>query len=188
MAVQRVALPALVAWALLLSPSLPAAQEAGWAQAVDRLAQEKTLAESCAAILKTFADGAPMMRVQGERLYARARADMDGLVGLLVADLASERSPAETPELQHRLETVVAQRRGVCRHVDAAIGAALREQPGHAGAADLLTQGSGDSDSLLIEAAVQVWTAYGEADQAGRAAIIARIEAVRWLSYAEIPP
>ena len=70
----------------------------------------------------TFAERAPMARVQGERLYARAKADMDGLVRLLTADLATERSLAESPELQHRLEAVMAQRRALCRHVDAAVG------------------------------------------------------------------
>jgi hypothetical protein len=172
----------------LLSPWAPGvAGEADWPEAVDRLAREKTLAESCAAILKTFADGAPMARVQGERLYARARADVDGLVRLFIADLASERPLAESPELRHRLEAVVAQRRALCRHVDAAVGATLRAQPGRAGVADLLAQGSSDSKSFMIDAAVQIWNAYRQADQAGRAAIVARIEAVRWLPYGEIP-
>jgi hypothetical protein len=190
MAVPGVALLGLVACAaLLLSPSLAAIpQQAGWPQAVDRLAREKTLAEACAVVLKTFADGAPMARVQGERLYARARADMDGLVRLFIVDLASERPLADSSELQHRLEAVVAQRRALCRHVEAAVGAALREQAGHAEAADLLSQGSGDSERFLIDEAVQISRAYRLADQAGRAAIVARIEAARWLPYPEISP
>jgi hypothetical protein len=190
MAVRRVTLPALVACAaLLLWPSLPAVpQQAGGPQAVDHLAREKTLAEACAAVLKSHADGAPMARVQGERLYARARADMDGLVRLFIVDLASERPLAESAELQQRLEAVVAQRRALCRHVEATVGAALREEPGHAESADLLSQGSGDSERFLIDEAVQILRAYRQADPAGRAAIVARIEAVRWLPYAEIPP
>jgi hypothetical protein len=164
------------------------AQDAGWLPAVDLLAREKTLAEACAAILKTFADGVPMARVQGERLYARAKADMDGLVRLLIVDLAGERSPAESPELRQRLEAVIAQRRSLCRHVEGAVGTGLGRQTERAGAADLLAQGSDDSAGVTIEAAVRIWTAYRQADQAGRAAIVARIEAVRWLSYAELPP
>ena len=159
----------------------------GWPQAVDQLAREKTLAEACASILKTFADGAPMARVQGERLYARAEADMDGLVRLLIADLASERSPADIPELRQRLEAVPRQRQALCRHVDAAVGTALRQQPGRTSAAELLAQGSSDSAEFMIDAAVRIWQAYREADQVGRATIIARIEAVRWLPYAAVP-
>jgi hypothetical protein len=181
-------LPALACAALLLLAWMPAvAQDAAWPQAVDQLAREQTLAEACASVLKTFADGAPMARVQGERLYARAAADMDGLVRLLIADLAGERSPADMPEFRQRLEAVPKQRQALCGHVDATAGTALRQQPQRTSAADLLAQGSSASPGLMIDAAVQIWTAYRVADQAGRAAIIARIEAVRWLPYAEVP-
>jgi hypothetical protein len=170
------------------SPQMAAlAQDAGWPQALDQLAREKALAEGCASILKTFADGAPMARVQGERLYARAKADMDGLIELLLVDLANQRPLADAPALRHRLEAVVAQRRTLCRHVDAAVGTTLRQQSSGTGAADLLAEGSGDAPSSLIEAAVQIWQAYGDADQAGRAAIIGRIRAMRWVDYAEVP-
>jgi hypothetical protein len=94
-------LPALAACAALLVGSMAAqAQDLARPQAVEQLAREKTLAEACASILKTFVGDAPMARVQGERLYARAQAEMDGLVRLIVADLASEGSPAERPELR----------------------------------------------------------------------------------------
>jgi hypothetical protein len=182
-------LPVLAASAtlLLVTSVPPAAQDIGWPQAVDQLAREKTLAEACASILKTFAEGAPMARVQGERLYARAHADMDGLVRLFIADLAGERSPADSPELRQRLEAVPRQRRALCRHVDAAAGTALRRSPGRTAVAELLAKGSSDSVAFAGEAAVRIWQAYREANQVGRAAIIARIEAVRWLPYPEVP-
>jgi hypothetical protein len=187
---QRLAwLPALVACAaLLLAQQAPsAAQEAGWQPAVERLSREKTLAEGCVSILKTFGDDAPMARVQGQRLYARAKADLDGLIELLIVDLARQRPLADAPELRHRLEAVVAQRRTLCRQIDASVGTALRQHSGRTSAADLLAEGSGDALSSLIEAAVRIWQAYGDANQGGRAAIIARIEAMRWLDYAEVP-
>jgi hypothetical protein len=182
-------LPARVACAALLLPlSVPAvAEEIGWSQAVDQLAREKTLAEACASILKTFTGGAPMARVQGERLYARAEADVAGLVRLFIADLASQRSPADSPELRQRLETVPRQRRALCRHVEAAAGTTLRHQSGRTRAADLLAQGSSESSGSISDAAAQIWTAYREADQVGRATIIARIEAALWLVYADVP-
>jgi len=124
------------AWLLLLAtgaalmspPQMALAQGVSWRQALDRLAREKALAEGCASVLKIFADGAPMARVQGERLYARAKADADGLIALLLGDLADERSPADVPELRQRLEAMPRQRQALCRHVDLAIGAAAREQ------------------------------------------------------------
>jgi hypothetical protein len=181
-------LPALACAALSLLTWMPAvAQDAAWPQAVDQLAHEKTLAEGCASVLKTFADGTPMARVQGERLYARAAADMEGLVRLLIADLAGERSPADMPEFRQRLEAVPKQRQALCRHVDATAGTALRQQPERASAADLLAQGSSVSPGFMIDAAVRTWRAYREADQIGRASIVARIEATRWLPYSDVP-
>jgi hypothetical protein len=182
-------LPALVACAaLLLWSSMPAlAQEISWRQAVDRLSQEKIMAEGCASILKAFADDAPMARVQAQRLYARAQADMDGLIALFMVNLASERSPAETPDVMERLGTVLAQRRALCRHVDAAVGPALRQQPGRTRLADLLAEGSGGGASSMIDAAVQIWQAHRHADQRSREAIVFQIETTRWLAYAEVP-
>jgi hypothetical protein len=179
---------ALVGAALLLAPSVPAvAQNTGWRQATDRLAQEKGLAEGCASILKTFANDAPMARVQGQRLYARAKADVDGLIALLIVALAGERSPAEIPELRQRLDAILEQRRALCRHVGATAGTALRQQPGRAHLADLLAEASGATASSTTDSAVQIWQQYRLADQVEREAIIARIEAARWLAYAEVP-
>ena len=186
MATWRVsALLMLATWAALIA--WPSVADVGWRQAVDRLAQERALAEGCAEILKAFGDSAPMARVQGQRLYARARADADGLITLLTVDLAGERSPAEIPELRQRLEAVIEQRRALCRHVDAAIRTAARQPVERTRAADLLAEGSGAGASSLIEAAVQIWQAYRRADQARREAIIAALEAARWRAYAEVP-
>jgi hypothetical protein len=189
MAVRRVArllmLAVGAAVAAARSPAL--AQDASWQQAVDRLAQEKVLAERCASILKTFGDDAPMARVQGQRLYARARADMDGLVVLLIVDLAGERSPAEIPELRHQLETVPKQRQALCRHVDAAVGTTVRERSGRTGAVDPLAEGSGDAASSMIDAATEIWQAYRHSGQAGRETITSALEGTRWRDYAEVP-
>jgi hypothetical protein len=185
---ERAWLPAVAAGAALLLAAMPAlGQGLAWPLAVERLAREKTLAEACASVLKSLADDAPMARVQGERLYARAQADMDGAVRLIIADLASEGSPAERPELRHLLEAVPRQRQALCDHVAAAVGPALPDQPEHAGAADLLEEGRSKSAGAMSDAAVGIWQAYRAADQAERATIIARIEAARWLAYTDVP-
>ncbi len=185
----RVWLPMLVACAALhaVASMSAVAQDAAWPQAVAQLAREKTLAEACASVLKTFADGSPMDRVQGERLYARAAADMDGLVRLLIVDLAGERSPADMPELRQRLEAVPKQRQVLCLHVEAAAGTALRHRPDRTGAAELLAQGNNEAPGVTIDAAVRIWRAYRAADPVGQASILARIEATRWLPYADVP-
>jgi hypothetical protein len=175
---------------LLLAPLLGAAEEIGYREAVDRLAQERTLAESCASILKTFADDDPMARIQGQRLYARAKADVDGLIAMLVVDLANDRSPAEIPELSQRLAAVPAQRRIFCEHVDAAVGADVRAQAEDTRdglLAALLAEGIGDAVGGTIEAGVEIWKEYRRADEVRRQTIASQIEAQRWLPYAEVP-
>jgi hypothetical protein len=180
----------VVSAALSLSLSAPAAaQDTGWRDAVDRLAQEKTLAESCASILKTFAESDAMARVQGQRLYARAKADVDGLVALLMVDLAEDRSPADVPELRQRLETVPKQRQALCQHVDAAVGNAVRAQDQGARGllTAMLTAGIGDAVGSTIEASVEIWKEYRRADEVRRQTIASQIEATRWRDYAEVP-
>jgi hypothetical protein len=181
-------LPLLLPCAALISSSIPAmSEETGWRQAVDSLALEKTLAEGCASILKTFGDDAPMARVQAQRLYARARADVDGLIVLLAVDLSSERAPAEAPELVQRLKAVVEQRQALCRYVEATVGAALPDASERAPAADLLAQGSGEPTGSLIEATVQIWQAYRAAAEPARETIVAELEGTRWRDYADLP-
>jgi hypothetical protein len=48
-------------------------------------------------------------------------------------------------------------------------------------------EGSADSVNFLTGAAVQIREAYRAADQVWRATIVARIQAVRWLPYADVP-
>jgi hypothetical protein len=174
--------------ALVLAPAARGAEEAGWRHAVERLAREKTLAERCVALLKAFAESDPMQRVQGQRSYARARADMDGLIALLQADLAADRSPAAAPELAYRLESVPRQRQALCRQVDAALGSAVRERLEASPAVELLAEGVADSGASLVDAAVDLWQAYRGAGDAERDRILAAVEGTRWRHYAEVPP
>ena len=113
---------------------------------------------------------------------------MDGLVALLMADLAADRSPAAVPELVYRLESVPRQRQALCRYVDAAIGSAVRERSGGSRAAELLAEGVADDATPLSEAAARIWQAYRGAGDSERAQIIAAIEGTRWRDYAEVSP
>jgi hypothetical protein len=174
--------------ALLLLMPAAAGEESGWQQAVDRLAHEKTLAESCASLLKAFADRDPMQRVQGQRIYARASADVAGLIALLKADLAGDRSPAAIPELVYRLASGLRQRQALCRHVNAAVGSGMRERPERSGDIKLLAEGIADSEASLLEAAVELWEAYRRAGDAERERIRSAIEGTRWRDYAEVSP
>jgi hypothetical protein len=174
--------------ALVLAPAAGGAEEPGWRPAVARLAHERSLAQGCVSLLKAFAERDPMQRVQGQRIYARARADVDGLIALLKADLAGDRSPAAVPELAYRLESVPKQRQALCRHVDAAVGGAVRDRTEPSGAAESLAEGMVGNAIPLSDAAVRIWSAYRRAGDSERARIIAAIEGTRWRDYAEVSP
>lgn len=173
--------------AALLLPAPAAGDEtSSWRQAVDRMADEKRLAEGCASLLKALADSDPMQRVQGQRIYARARADADGLTALLKADLAGDRSPAAIPELRYRLESVPKQRHALCTYVEAAL-ASVRRAPGErSGALELLAKEAAGPAMSLVDAAVELWGAYRRAGAEDRERIVSALEATRWREYAEV--
>jgi hypothetical protein len=159
--------------------------ESAWRPPVDRLAHEKTLAEGCVSALETCAERDPMRRVQAQRIYARARADVDGLIALLVADLPGDRSPAAIPELVHRLESVPKQRQALCRSVQAAVGGDLGASCERSRAAGPLAENVTGQAMPLSDAAVRIWQAYRRAGELERERIIAAIEGTRWRDYAE---
>jgi hypothetical protein len=173
--------------ALVLPPPAGcSAEESGWRQAIDRFALERTLAEGCVSLLKSAAERDPMQRVQGQWIYARARADVDGLIALLTTALAGERSPAAIPELRYRLETVPRQRQALCDHANAAVAGAI--PPERALAAALPAEEAEGTAISLLDAAAQIWKAYRGVGSADRARIIAAISATRWRDYAEVSP
>ena len=172
--------------ALLLPAPAAAGEEPGWQQAMDRLAHEKTLAEGCVSLLETLADRDPMQRVRGRRIYARASADANGLIALLKADLAGDRSPAAIPELVYRLESVPKQRHALCKSVEAAVEGDIGASSERSCAAELLIEGIAGHEMPLSDAAVQIWQAYRRAGGPEREHIIAAIEGTRWRDYAEI--
>jgi hypothetical protein len=171
--------------ALLVTPAAAAGN--GWRAAIDRVIEEKMLAEGCVSILKSSAVDHPMVRVQGERLYARAQADVDGMIALLVAALTGDRVPPDSPELRHGLASVPRQREALCRHVQAALGASVDQRnEGASAPVDLLIRGSADSGGSLVEAALEIWQAYRRGGEVRRRTISSGLEAARWLPYAEV--
>jgi hypothetical protein len=175
---------AIAAGAVLLVAQA-AAEEIGWRTAVARLAQEKVLAEGCISILKSSSVGHPMARVQGERLYARAKADADGLIALLKTSLVDDRSPADSPELRQRLKTIPRQRQALCRQVRAALGASADAQG--ESTSGLLDRGSDEAPGPLAEAALQIRQTHRHGGGTHRGTITLELEATRWLPYAEVP-
>jgi hypothetical protein len=68
------------------------AQDIGWQEAVARLAQERTLAETCIALLKKYGNAGAIER--GQLAYADAKAEYDAIIAGLDVALAQSDQPA----------------------------------------------------------------------------------------------
>src|SRR3954464_12130609 len=91
------------------------AAETGWQEAVARLAQERTLAETCAGLLKTYGDeGAKSL---GALSYADAKAEYDAIIAGLDVALASKDRPTSLPDLQARLQRGFDKREAFCNSI-----------------------------------------------------------------------
>ena len=88
-----------------------------WQEAVARLAKERTLAESCAGLLKKVGDAAAVAR--GALAYADAKAEYDGIIAGLTVALAQKADPTSLPELQAMLAQGFAKRQAFCESVKA---------------------------------------------------------------------
>jgi hypothetical protein len=65
-----------------------AAQDIGWQEAVARLKEERTLAETCVALLKKHGHGNVGAIERGQLAYADAKAEYDAIIAGLDVALA----------------------------------------------------------------------------------------------------
>jgi hypothetical protein len=92
----------LLLLALNVSAAAVQTQEINWQEAVARLARERTLAETCAVVLRKYGDQEAKDR--GSLAYGEAKAEYDGVIGGLVVALARKGQPESLPDLQARLQ------------------------------------------------------------------------------------
>ena len=81
--------------AVNVSAAAVEAQEINWQEAVARLARERTLAETCAVVLRKYGDKEAKDR--GSLAYGEAKADYDGVISGLVVALARKGQPESLP-------------------------------------------------------------------------------------------
>ena len=96
-----------IAWlVILLAVAVAAtplcAQEINWQEAVARLAQERTRAETCVVLLRKYGDATA--RDRGSLAYGEAKAEYDGVIAGLVVALARKAQPGSLPDLHSKLQ------------------------------------------------------------------------------------
>jgi len=92
------------------------AQDIGWQEAVAWLAQERTLAETCVALLKKYGKDGAIDR--GRLAYAAAKAEYDAIIAGLDVALAQSDQPASLPHLEARLRRGFDKRQAFCASVE----------------------------------------------------------------------
>jgi hypothetical protein len=150
--------------------------------AIGRLAEQKTLAESHGMLFKRHIIQQTAL-IEGQRLYDEARANFGGLIERLLVDLADEREPDKSADLRTTLQAAVQRRDAFSRFV----GDRLPAEEGTK-AIDLggLFQPAADVVNKLIDSAMTIWQEWRKSKQLRRETIRSQIEAQRWRAFTEL--
>jgi hypothetical protein len=171
---------------LPLLPLLPWAAVADaptFSDAIETLGQERNYAEFGAGILKAYADD----DIEGQRLYAEAKAAFDGLIELWLTDLAQDSDPALSPAFSQHLSAAVGRRVEFSRHVEEIVKSKLPKGT-KPGLADALAKAPGEVIKALVDGGISIWRQWNGAGKEQREQIVDRLEAQRWKPFADITP
>ena len=170
----------LVVLAVYAATGLRAAEEMNWQEAVGRLAQERTQAETCVVLLKKYGDAAA--RDRGSLAYSQAKAEYDGVIGGLTVALARKEQPGSLPDLEAQLQRGFDLRDAFCRSVQPPLPPAAAGQKGLV--ADIVE----GTVKPVIDALVTIWSRTRDDDALMRKTIQTQLEATSWPSFDKVAP
>lgn len=151
-----------------------------FADAIAIMAEKRSAAEGSVALLKRYRS----RDFEARRLYARAKAAFDGVIGQLQADLASARSPQLTPRFRQRLEEAAQRAHEFGVYADKALDKTVPP-----GSKSVLRALVGELDKLITAIVDSGIAIFQEADRVGkrrRSEMAARIEQERWRAFSDI--
>ena len=167
---------------LFAGPAL-AAQEINWQEAVARLAQERTQAETCVRMLKKYGRGSAIGR--GEVAYSEAKAEYDAIIAGLSVALARKEQPQSLPDLEDRLKRGFDKRRSFCNSVLMSIPSGGGPGGGEKGVVEQIVSGA---LGPLIQALQAIYMRAKDDDALSRATIQTQLEATSWPTFVSIAP
>jgi hypothetical protein len=156
------------------------AQDIGWQEAVARLAQERTLAEKCVALLKRH--GKPAAIERGRLAYADAKADYDAIIAGLDVALARNDQPASLPDLETRLRRGFDERQAFCATVERLV------PPPPKGVRSPFTDIAGATIGPVVDALKAIWVRTRDDNALMRKTIQTQLEDTKWPSFASVSP
>jgi hypothetical protein len=168
---------------LVLVWSTAVCAEPTFSEAIGLLKQERSYAESGAALVKSAAPE----DVAARRLYAEAKASFDGLIEQLLADLAQNRDPNLSPVFRDRLDAAVNRRVAFSTHVNELLRTKVSE--GAKGIlVDALAKSAVELIKLLFDSGLAIWKEWRDVISERRKQIVTLIESERWKPFSEIAP
>jgi hypothetical protein len=168
----------LVVFAVSAMTIAAAAEDIGWQDAVARLAHERTIAETCAGLLKKYGDDSAKAR--GELAYTDAKAEYDAVIAGLDVALAKKTEPASLSDLETRLRRGVEKRETFCDSVRPLLPPPSAGQKGPI--AEIVSGALGP----LIDAVKAIWLRTRDDDALMRKTIETQLEATKWPSFASV--
>jgi hypothetical protein len=150
------------------------AEGINWQEAIARLAQERTQAVTCVALLKKYGDDAAKDR--GSLTYGEAKAEYDGIIAGLGVALARNERPASLSDVQSRLERGFEKREAFCKSVQPLIP----PPSGEKGAIDEIVSGA---VGPLIQAVQAIYLRAKDEDQLTRKTVQTQLEATSWPAF-----
>jgi len=156
------------------------AQDIGWQEAVARLAQERTVAETCVALLKKYGKGGAIDR--GRLAYADAKAEYDAIVAGLDVALAQNDQPASLPEMEARLRRGFDKRKAFCASVERLV------PPSPPGVKGPLTDIVSGVVGPVVDAVKAIWLRTRDDNALMRKTIQTQLEDTKWPSFAAVSP
>jgi hypothetical protein len=156
------------------------APEITWQEAVARLARERTVAETCAALLKKHGDAAAIAR--GALAYGEAKAEYDGIVAGLTVALSQKAAPTSLPGLEAMLGRAFEKREAFCGSVQPLIAA---PSTGEKGVIEDVVKGA---IGPLMDAIKAIWVRSRDDNALMRKTIETQLEATAWPDFAAVAP
>lgn len=152
-----------------------------FSDAVGTLRQERSDAESRAALIKRYAPDDVDVRA----LYAQAKAAFDGLIEQLLADLAQNRDPQLSAVFRERLDAAVVKRRAFGERADMLLKPVVPDGARPAWL-DALTGIPADLVKALFDGGIAIWREWRGAGAERRKQIATLLEGQRWKSFASV--
>lgn len=156
------------------------AQDIGWQEAVARLAQERTLAETCVALLKKYGDAGAIDH--GRLAYADAKAEYDAIIAGLDVALARNAQPTSLPDLEARLRRGFDERQAFCASVKQLV------PPPPPGVKSPLTDIVSGAVGPVVDALKAIWLRTRDDNALMRKTIETQLEDTKWPSFASVSP